>query len=329
MGNEQKQRAMQILRRFEQADPRTRQADSAAVDMAALLQELVTEQPEARTPIQELMAQYAAEGCDFTDIQWARGAAKRLANTMPDSQARCILFALAEQPASVPDWLETTRFLTDVTTAAGLLAHGRRDKGLAQRIGDFAHKYRMLAAAPERDPELVRDAARYRWLQWSNWYVGPDSFYCTEGGDLAEYNDKNVSAENLNAEIDAARAAEKGGRVMGEVAEMMLDGTLCAGCGVYLHGDGEGFLYQRKAASHDKRANHSVGERLPALRLPRRSGKGYQHCGIRWHAQRLCRIGSRSNPRGMREGAKALLMAACMTDGNNTRRQPAETQSAT
>ena len=27
---------------------------------------------------------------------------------------------------------------------------------------------------------------------------------------------------------------------MGEVAEMMLDGTLCAGCGVYLHGDGEG-----------------------------------------------------------------------------------------
>lgn len=27
---------------------------------------------------------------------------------------------------------------------------------------------------------------------------------------------------------------------MGEIAEMMLDGTLCAGCGVYLEGDGEG-----------------------------------------------------------------------------------------
>lgn len=52
------------------------------------------------------------------------------------------------QPASVPDWLETTRFLTDVTTAAGLLEHGRRDKGLARRIGDFVYKYRMLAAAP-------------------------------------------------------------------------------------------------------------------------------------------------------------------------------------
>lgn len=28
---------------------------------------------------------------------------------------------------------------------------------------------------------------------------------------------------------------------MGEVAEMMLDGTLCEGCGVYLDGNGEGF----------------------------------------------------------------------------------------
>ena len=28
---------------------------------------------------------------------------------------------------------------------------------------------------------------------------------------------------------------------MGEIAEMMLDGTLCAGCGVFLNGDGDGF----------------------------------------------------------------------------------------
>ncbi len=27
---------------------------------------------------------------------------------------------------------------------------------------------------------------------------------------------------------------------MGEAADMMLDGTLCQGCGVYLHGDGNG-----------------------------------------------------------------------------------------
>jgi hypothetical protein len=27
---------------------------------------------------------------------------------------------------------------------------------------------------------------------------------------------------------------------MGEIADMMLDGTLCEGCGVYLEGDGDG-----------------------------------------------------------------------------------------
>ncbi|MBV8273558.1 MAG: hypothetical protein JO067_14925 [Cupriavidus sp.] len=28
---------------------------------------------------------------------------------------------------------------------------------------------------------------------------------------------------------------------MGEIAEMMLDGTLCEGCGVYLDGEGDGY----------------------------------------------------------------------------------------
>lgn len=40
MNAEQKQRAMQMLRRFSQANPRTLQADNAAVDMSALLHEL-------------------------------------------------------------------------------------------------------------------------------------------------------------------------------------------------------------------------------------------------------------------------------------------------
>ena len=72
-------------------------------------------------------------------------------------------------------------------------------------------KLYTASAAPEHDPELVRDAERYRWLQRSNWYVGPDSFFCTEGGDLVEYDDKNVSAGSLSAAIDAAIAAKKGG----------------------------------------------------------------------------------------------------------------------
>ena len=34
---------------------------------------------------------------------------------------------------------ETMQFLTDVVTAAGLLAHGRTDKGLAKRISEQAY----------------------------------------------------------------------------------------------------------------------------------------------------------------------------------------------
>lgn len=41
MNAEQKQRAAQMLRRFSQANPRTLSADNAAVDMAALLHELI------------------------------------------------------------------------------------------------------------------------------------------------------------------------------------------------------------------------------------------------------------------------------------------------
>lgn len=41
MNAEQKQRALQMLRRFDLAVPMMRQADNAAVAMAALLQELV------------------------------------------------------------------------------------------------------------------------------------------------------------------------------------------------------------------------------------------------------------------------------------------------
>lgn len=38
--------------------------------------------------------------------------------------------------------VETTRFLTDVLTASGLLYHGKTDKALAQRISDGQAKLR-------------------------------------------------------------------------------------------------------------------------------------------------------------------------------------------
>ena len=44
--------------------------------------------------------------------------------------------------------LETTRFLTDVLTAAGLLYHGKTDKALAQRISDGQARLREKFHAP-------------------------------------------------------------------------------------------------------------------------------------------------------------------------------------
>ena len=177
MNEQQKQRALQILRRFEQADPMTRQVDNAAVDMAALLQELI----DADTRFRSLVSA-AIHGAD-TDARSVVVDGKsvffsRDGDGITDTHTlspcpHCRGSGAAEdceQPAIVPDWLETTRFLTDVTTAAGLLGHGRRDKGLARRIGDFAHKYRMLAAAPaaqepdqsEQHLEMVNPPAHHR-----------------------------------------------------------------------------------------------------------------------------------------------------------------------
>lgn len=40
---------------------------------------------------------------------------------------------------------------------------------------------------------------------------------------------------------------------MGEIADMMLDGTLCEACGVYIEGDGEGFpRYCSEACARDR-----------------------------------------------------------------------------
>jgi hypothetical protein len=55
-------------------------------------------QAEPRTPIENLMAQYTNDGCDFTDMAFVRAASLRYVKTMPDSQVRCLLYALATAP---------------------------------------------------------------------------------------------------------------------------------------------------------------------------------------------------------------------------------------
>ena len=64
-----------------------------------------------------------------------------------------------QQPAAAVGLsIEMSQFLTDVTTAAGLLSYGRQDKGLAKRIGQavFAMRtapYRVATLAPPTSGE--------------------------------------------------------------------------------------------------------------------------------------------------------------------------------
>lgn len=51
------------------------------------------------TQINELLAQYEEECCDFTNLQWVVEASRRNVTTMPDSQVRCLLHTLAEHVA--------------------------------------------------------------------------------------------------------------------------------------------------------------------------------------------------------------------------------------
>ena len=74
---------------------------------------------------------------------------------------------------------------------------------------------------------------------------------------------------------------------MGEVADMMLDGTLCEGCGVYIEGDAEGFpRYCSEACRNDRGATkeriaHAIAER-PKVACPR-CGKKVAMSGIAQH----------------------------------------------
>jgi hypothetical protein len=91
-------------------------------------------------------------------------------------------------------------------------------KELTDEITSLKEKVRMLNQLCEFNEEGQRrlieqlaeckkDAERLDWLIKSNWYVGPNEFYCTEGGDLVEFDDKNDC--HLRANIDAAMAQKE------------------------------------------------------------------------------------------------------------------------
>ena len=140
MNAEQRQRASQLVK--------SRSEEEAVGEAFALLQELI-DAPEPK-PVAWIMQNRLTQACYV------------YATEQPADPNHIQVPVYTAPPApepepSVPDWLETTQFLTDVTTAAGLLAYGRRDKGLARRISEFAFKYQRLAAAPAA-PERPRAA---------------------------------------------------------------------------------------------------------------------------------------------------------------------------
>jgi len=49
---------------------------------------------------------------------------------------------------------------------------------------------------------------------------------------------------------------------MGEIADAMLDGTLCEGCGGYLEGEGEGYPVRCADCQRDDRARDAVVKAL-------------------------------------------------------------------
>ena len=200
MNAEQKQRAMQMLRRFSQANPRTLHADNAAVDMAALLQELIEAQnpearlvsysPDGRTCTLDIdgVEHYYDELIDAPEVEpvaWMvkngfvcsmiYRSKKDADNYAADQQKRhdlsgslasfCVIPLYTAPPAPiVPDGWRS--FLTDVITAAGLLEHGKRDKGLASRIGKFA--FDAMLSAQQQEPPANLEPSREQLTQLIN-----------------------------------------------------------------------------------------------------------------------------------------------------------------
>jgi hypothetical protein len=107
-------------------------------------------------------ADYTFNGHDYLDrnavvdriMQWrAEWDATEPVRAELFEQARAALASPAvsqqaapEAPALTPDTV-TLQFLTDVSTAAGLLSCGKRDKGLAERIGNRAYELRAALFA--------------------------------------------------------------------------------------------------------------------------------------------------------------------------------------
>ena len=186
MNADQKERALQILSRFQQADPLTWQADNAAMDMADLLQELIDKQP-AGVP-----AGYKGVPVEPTDetieaVALNRYQVKRNDNTL---LGWCVVAGDGDLK------LYCARKANCENVARKL-------------IGAFLDGAFYATTFTQPDPELAKDAERYRAIRQGMVYVEPHP-----DGKIYVATDRGVyckTSSEVDDIIDAAIAAEKGG----------------------------------------------------------------------------------------------------------------------
>ena len=151
MNEEQKKRADELVSEWN-----THYPEYVADRMAALLQELI-DAPEPK-PVARVTGYYGG----YLSIATVdgrvlpTGTALYLAVAAPPHQSEHHLEMVNTQAPSVPDGWRS--FLTDVIASAGLLAYGKRDKGLASRIGKFAFDAMLSAQQPEPPADVVQDS---------------------------------------------------------------------------------------------------------------------------------------------------------------------------
>lgn len=83
---------------------------------------------------------------------------------------------------------------------------------------------------------------------------------------------------------------------MGEVAEMMMDGTLCEGCGVFLNAVAPGYPCYCKGCKRDRSADAVKDSQA----------KAEQHGGLAKLPRIKCECGRWISPRGMQAHRHAM-----------------------
>jgi hypothetical protein len=76
--------------------------------------------------------------------------------------------------------------------------------------------------------------------------------------------------------------------VMGDIADMMLDGTLCEGCGVFLDEDNESHVPRRcracQESEHIAEIHHGTMQLASEMRVTcKQCGKRVKHAGLKDH----------------------------------------------